>query len=66
MKLSPPAFTLDIGIRAEPNMSLMSAWGQKQTSAQDRLMSALPSKADVPGATGMSAFCQKRRATFFL
>ena len=38
----------------------MSALGQKQTCAAQKVMSALPPKADVCSATGMSAKCQKR------
>src|SRR6516225_7716911 len=39
----------------------MSALGQKQTSAQVRVMSALPPKADI-GSRVMSALCQKQTA----
>ena len=37
----------------------MSALGQKQTCAAQQVMSALPPKADICGAIGMSALCQK-------
>ena len=38
----------------------MSALGQKQTSGQVRVMSALPPKADIVSACGMSVPCQKQ------
>ena len=38
----------------------MSALGQKQTCAAHKPMSALPPKADMCDAKGMSALCQKR------
>ena len=38
----------------------MSALGQKQTFAPQKVMSALPPKADMCGALGMSALCQLR------
>ena len=37
----------------------MSALGQKQTCAAQKVMSALPPKADMCGATGMSAKCRR-------
>ena len=38
----------------------MSALGQKRTFAVQKRMSALTPKADMGGATRMSALCQKR------
>ena len=38
----------------------MSALGHKRTCALQQTMSALPPKADMCGALGMSALCQKR------
>ena len=38
----------------------MSALGYKQTFAPQKVMSALPPKADICGAQSMSAKCQKR------
>ena len=38
----------------------MSALGHKRTFAVQNGMSALPPKADMCGALGMSALCQKR------
>ena len=38
----------------------MSALGQKQTFAVQNVMSALPRKADIVGATGMSAKGQQQ------
>jgi hypothetical protein len=45
---------------------LMSALGQKQTSARRSLMSALPPKRTLPGDCWMSALCQKRTSTLSL
>ena len=43
----------------------MSALGQKQTFAVQKGMSALPPKADMCSALGMSAKCQKRTLKAF-
>ena len=43
----------------------MSALDQKQTCAAQKVMSALPPKADMCGATQeMSAFCQERTCAY--
>ena len=44
----------------------MSALGQKQTYAAHNLMSALPPKADMRVAQGMSALGQKRTLLYSL
>jgi hypothetical protein len=40
--------------------ALMSALGQKQTSEQDWIMSALPPKADIAKHSWDAALCQER------
>ena len=40
---------------------LMSALGQKQTYAAQKVMSALPPKADMCGAAGMTALSVEQR-----